>query len=53
MFKGKIRQNQNISYVQFFLENRAVYEIMWKNIVGPDRPQVVYNKAHARCMVNN
>jgi hypothetical protein len=20
----------------FFVENRAVYEIMWKNIVGPD-----------------
>ena len=24
----------------FFSENRAVYEIMWKNIVDPDRPQV-------------
>ena len=21
-------------------ENRAVYEIMWKNIVEPDRPQM-------------
>jgi hypothetical protein len=24
----------------FFSENRAVYEIMWKNIVEPDRPQM-------------
>jgi len=23
-----------------FLKNRAVYEIMWKYIVDPDRPQV-------------
>jgi len=23
----------------FFPENRAIYEIMWKNIVKPDRPQ--------------
>jgi len=22
-----------------FFENRAVYEIIWKNIVEPDRPQ--------------
>ena len=30
----------------FFSENRAVYEIMWKNIVEPDRPQ------HAHCMLD-
>ena len=24
----------------FFPENRAVYEIMWKNIVEPERPQM-------------
>jgi len=24
----------------FSLENRAVYGIMWKNTVEPDRPQV-------------
>jgi hypothetical protein len=23
-----------------FSENRTVYEIMWKNIVKPDRPQM-------------
>jgi len=25
--------------ITFFL-NRAVYDIMWKNIVEPDRPQI-------------
>ena len=24
----------------FFFENHAVYEIRWKNIVEPDRPQM-------------
>ena len=33
-------ENQNTLYVQklFFLENRAVYEVMWKNIVEQERP---------------
>jgi len=26
--------------ITFFFENRAVYVIMWKNIVQPDRPQI-------------
>jgi hypothetical protein len=35
------RENQNTFYVQqhFSSENRAVYEIMLKNMVQPDRPQ--------------
>ena len=35
------RENHNSHFMLnnvFFLENRAVYEIMWKNIVRPDRP---------------
>jgi len=24
----------------FFSENHAIYEIMWKNMVEPDRPQM-------------
>ena len=28
------------SFFFFFFENRAVYEIMWKNIVDPIRPQM-------------
>jgi hypothetical protein len=37
------RENQNIHLIFnnfFFFENRAVYEIMWKNIVGIDRLQL-------------
>jgi len=39
----------------FSFENRAVYEIMWKNIVQPDGPQmVIYSyTAHALCMLDN
>ena len=34
-------KNQNTFYVQLrFSENRAVYEVMWKNTVEPDRPQM-------------
>ena len=28
------------SLIFFFFENRAFYEIMWKNMVGSDRPQM-------------
>ena len=36
------RENQNTHFVcrNFFFENRAVYEIMWKNIVQRGRPQM-------------
>jgi hypothetical protein len=36
------RENQNAisCSIIFFSENPAVYEIMWKNMVEPDRPQV-------------
>jgi hypothetical protein len=33
----KIKTNISCS-MTFFSENGAVYEIMWKNIVEPDRP---------------
>ena len=32
--------NMKVRFNNFFFENRAVYEIMWKNIVEPDRPQM-------------
>jgi hypothetical protein len=37
------RENQNTHFMSnnfFFFENRAVYEIMPKNMVGPERPQI-------------
>jgi hypothetical protein len=30
-------------------ENRAVYEITWKNVVQPDRPQVTIRHMRAAC----
>jgi hypothetical protein len=33
------KENQNIEFNTFFLENRAVYEITWENMVQPGRPQ--------------
>jgi hypothetical protein len=48
-FSKSCRENQNTRFVfnNFFLENRAVYEIMWKNIVQPDRPQMTIQ--HGAC----
>jgi hypothetical protein len=37
----------------FFPEDRAVYEIVWKNMIQPDRPQWRYNMAHALRMLAN
>jgi hypothetical protein len=33
-----------------FPENRAVYEVMWKNAVEPDATDE--NMAHAHCMLD-
>jgi hypothetical protein len=40
MFQTKVIDKIISGSVIFFLENRADYEIMWKNIVKPDRPQM-------------
>jgi len=34
----------------FFFQNRAIYEIMRKNIIDPDRSQMTM--AHAHCMLD-
>ena len=34
-----------------FLENGAVYEIMWKNIVQPDRPQMTIWHMSIACWI--
>ena len=33
-------QNTHFMFNNFFSETDAVYEIMWKHIVEPDRPQM-------------
>jgi hypothetical protein len=43
MFQTKVVENTKIHIlcpVTFFSENRAVYKIMWKNMVQPDRPHM-------------
>jgi hypothetical protein len=37
--------------VTFFFENLAVYEIMWKNIVQPDRSQMTIWRMHIACWI--
>jgi hypothetical protein len=48
-------ENQNTHFVFsnffFFFENRIVYEIMWKNIVQPDRPQMKVRRMPVACWV--
>jgi hypothetical protein len=40
-------------YVQYsFFENRGIYEIMWKNIVEPGRPQMTIWRMRIRCCMS-
>jgi hypothetical protein len=48
------RENQNTHFVfsNFFIsENHAVYEIMWKNIVEPGRPQMAIWRMRIACWI--
>jgi hypothetical protein len=47
----KIVENINIRFLlnNFFPENRAVHEIMWKNFVEPDRPQITLWRMRFKC----
>jgi hypothetical protein len=53
-FRQKLyRKSKHIFYVQqLFSENRAVYEIMWKNLVEPDSP-LLYNKPQITCVISS
>ena len=35
----------------FFFSNRAVYEVMWKNIVEPDKSQMTIRCMRTACWV--
>jgi hypothetical protein len=37
---SRINQNKIFMFKNIFSENSAVYEIMWENVVEPDRPQM-------------
>ena len=38
--KRRENQNTHFEFSNFISENRAVYEIMWTNIIEADRPQM-------------
>jgi hypothetical protein len=48
-FVGKIKTHILLSF--FFFENRAVNDIMWKNIVEPDRPQMTIRLMYIACRI--
>jgi hypothetical protein len=46
-----LRENQSTYFRFFFFENRAVYKIMWKNIVEPGRPQMKIWRVLNACLI--
>ena len=42
-----VETKTHFMFNKFFSENRAVYEIMWKDMVEPDRPQIISDGACA------
>jgi hypothetical protein len=42
-------QNPHFMFNNFFSEDRTVYEIMWKNVVQPDRPQMTIWRMRISC----
>ena len=46
-FAEKIKKSHFLFKNVFPPENRAVYEIMWRNMVEPDRPQTTIYSARA------
>jgi len=42
----KIKTHFKFSTFLLFFENRAVCEIMWKNTVQPDKPQMTIRPVH-------
>jgi len=47
------RENQNTHYVlnDIFYENHAVCEIIWKNAVQPNGPQMIMWRKHFACWI--
>jgi hypothetical protein len=47
------KSNPFLCPITIFLENRAVYEIMWKNIVEPDRSRKTIWRMRIGCWITN
>jgi hypothetical protein len=54
MFQSKVAgkiKTYNLCSTSFFSLNRAVYEIMWKNITEPGRPQMAIRRMRIACCI--
>jgi hypothetical protein len=51
IYKEICTENQNTHFTSdnYFSENRAVYEIMWKNTADPDRSQMTIRRMRSAC----
>jgi hypothetical protein len=52
MFHTKVVDIENTHFLFnnfYFSKNHAVYEIMWKNMLQPDRPQTTMPRMHLAC----
>jgi hypothetical protein len=41
----------HFKFNNFFFENHDVYEVMWKRMVLPDRPQMAINRMRSLCLM--
>ena len=53
MFQIKFVEKNNFMISNFFSENRAVYEIMSKKVVEPERPQMTMWGMGVACWISN
>jgi hypothetical protein len=53
MFQTKLQRKSKHTFCsqQLFIENRAVYEIMWKNIVERSRPRMTIWHMRIACAI--
>ena len=52
MFQTKVVEkikNDILFSINYFFENRALYEIMWKDIVQPEGPQMITWRMRIAC----
>ena len=48
----KMHGSMNIKSINFLSENRALYKMMWKNILHPDRPQMTIWYMRIPCWIH-
>jgi len=56
MFRKKVAEKTKshiLCFIPFLYENRGVYEITWKNILEPGRPQTIAWRMRIACWMPN